>query len=43
MHQVAIPDPTLATRTAGVDRHGRSRRDELVVYGASSSRITAER
>jgi len=42
LRQVALPDPTLATRTAGVDRR-RGRRDEMVVYGASSSRASAER
>ena len=42
LHQVAIPDPTLATKTAGVDRH-RGRRDDIIVYGASSNRVSAER
>jgi rod shape-determining protein MreB len=42
LHQVALPDPTLATKTAGVDRH-RGRRDDIIVYGASSNRVSAER
>jgi rod shape-determining protein MreB len=41
LQQVAVPD-TFATRTAGVDRR-RGHRTEMVVYGASSSRVSAER
>jgi len=44
LRQVALPDPTLATRTAGVDRSRRRGRGvEMIVYGANSPRASAER